>query len=350
MAYRGTENPPHCPEEHTVRATHVPATGIVNVEQWPEPEATRDGEFVARVVAASVCGSDLHSALHGTLHPRGPELAGYPGHEGVGVVASSRSEKFPVGTPVLCVPPGELGGTFAEFILLDEDHAVALPPEVDPEDLTTMRRYMMAQQMGTCLYAMNLYWPREVPERRAGTCVIMGAGSAGLFFLQDALLRGFEQVIVSDTQQHRLDIARRLGARTVLVPDESLPEVVSELTGNAGADLVIEAVGSDALRAEAVEVVAHRGIVGWFGLYENFDPAPVPIYEVFRKCVRLQGSVAAQSEPGLVSFHKAVRRIRDGEVDVDYCLGPVHTLEETGEVLRIAERGGDGNVKFTITP
>ncbi|RLZ02713.1 zinc-binding alcohol dehydrogenase [Kocuria tytonicola] len=333
-----------------MRATHVPATGTVLVKEWPDPHPTRDGEFVVRLVAASVCGSDLHSVLHGTMHPTAPERAGYPGHEGVGVVTESRSETFPVGTAVLCVPPGELGGTFAEFMLLDDLHAVALPEHVDPDDLTEMRRYMMAQQMGTCLYAMNLYWPTEIPARRAGTCVIMGAGSAGLFFLQDALLRGFEQVIVSDKEESRLQIARELGAHTVRVPQENLPDVVSELTGGEGADLVIEAVGSDALRAEAVEIVANRGIVGWFGLYESFDPAPVPVYEVFRKSVRLQGSVAAQSEPGLVSFHEAVRRIRDGEVSVDYCLGSVHTLEETEDVLRLAERGGEGTVKFTIVP
>ena len=112
----------------------------------------------------------------------------------------------------------------------------------------------------------------------------MGAGSAGLFFLQDALRRRFEQVIVSDKQESRLRIARELGAHTVRVPDEEL------------------------------------------------------------------ASVAAQSEPGLVSFHKAVHRIHDGEVTVDYCLGPVYPFEEAGEVLRIVERGGDGRVKFTIVP
>ena len=333
-----------------MRATHVPETGTVHVREWPEPRATDTGTFVVRVLAASVCGSDLHSVLHGTLHPKGPERAGYPGHEGVGVVVQSRSEMFPEGTAVLCLPPGEMGGTFAEFMLLDDDHAVALPPHVDPRDLDAMRRYLMAQQLGTCLYAMDLYWPTEVPPRRAGTCVIMGAGSAGLFFLQEALRRGFARVVVSDKQTSRLAVARSLGAHTVLVPQEDLGEVVSELTGNVGADLVIEAVGSDALRTEAVKIVAHRGVVGWFGLYESFDPAPVPVYEVFRKCVRLQASVAAQAEPGLVSFKEAVRRIQGGEVAVDHCLGPVHPLEDVAVVLRTAERGGDGHVKFTIVP
>ena len=333
-----------------MRATHVPETGVITVREWPKPQATEPGTFVVRMTAASVCGSDLHAALHGTLHPMGPERAGYPGHEGVGVVAESHSEKFPEGTTVLCVPPGEFGGAFAEYMLLDDDHAVALPSDLDNNDLTQMRRYMMAQQLGTCIYAFDLYWPTEVPARTAGTCVIMGAGSAGLFFLQDAKRRGFKHIIVSDKQPARLDIARTLGARTVLIPDEDLGAVVSELTGNKGADLVIEAVGSDELRTQAVGIVAHRAIVGWFGLYESFEPSLVPIFEVFRKCVRLQGSVAAQSEPGLKSFREAVRRIHDGEVDVDYCLGPTHTLDQVAEVLRIAERGGEGQVKFTIVP
>lgn len=63
------------------------------------------------------------------------------------------------------------------------------------------------------------------PGGHAGTCVIMGAGSAGLFFLQDALHRGFQQVIVSDKQESRLRIARELGAHTVRVPDEELASV-----------------------------------------------------------------------------------------------------------------------------
>lgn len=87
-----------------MRATHVPETGVITVREWPKPQATEPGTFVVRMTAASVCGSDLHAALHGTLHPKGPERAGYPGHEGVGVVSESNSEKFPVGTTVLCVP------------------------------------------------------------------------------------------------------------------------------------------------------------------------------------------------------------------------------------------------------
>lgn len=333
-----------------MRATYTPRPGEITVKQWPKPEAREAGEFVVQILAASVCGSDVHSVLHGTLHPEGPNRAGYPGHEGVGVVTETRSEKFPEGTLVLCLAPGELGGTFAEFMHLTETQAIALPPEVNAEDFDTVRRYMMAQQLGTCIYAMNLYWPQEVPARDAGTCVIMGAGSAGLFFLQEALRRGFEQVIISDLQAGRLEVAHELGARTVLIPEEDLPAVVAEATGGKGADLVIECVGTDALRTETVEIVAHRGVVAWFGLYESFEPALVPIYPAFRKCVRIQTSIAAQSEPGLGSFLQAIRQIQDGTTRVDYCLGPVRPLEDALELLQIAERGGDGHIKYTIRP
>ena len=337
-------------EEVCVRGSHVPATGTVTVTDWPDPQAREPGQLVVRMLHASVCGSDLHTAFHGLLHAEGPRRPGYPGHEGVGVVTQSRSERYPEGTLVLTVPQGEVGGCFAEQQLLDDLHVVELPAGTDPGDSVQLRRLMMAQQYGTCLYAMRQFWPAETPARRAGTCVVLGAGSAGLFFAQEARRLGFDDVVVSDLEAARLDVARRLGAVPVQVPEEDLGEVVAELSGGRGADLVIEAVGHDVLRDQAVELAAPRGIVGFFGLPERHGRTGVPLWVAFRKNLRLQCSVAAQSEPGLTSFREALRRISEGGVDVEYCLGPEYPLEQVAEALQAAEERRGGHVKLTVTP
>jgi L-iditol 2-dehydrogenase len=337
-------------EEVRMRGSHVPATGTITVVDWPDPEAREPGQLVVRMLHASICGSDLHAVFHGLLHAEGPQRPGYPGHEGVGTVVSSRSERFPVGTLVLTVPKGEMGGCFAELQLLDELHVVELPAGTDPADSVQLRRLMMAQQYGTCLYAMRQFWPVETPARRANTCAIMGAGSAGLFFVQEARRLGFQHVVVSDLEPRRLDVARALGAVPVRVPEEDLAEVVAQVSGGRGADLVIEAVGLDVLRDQAVDLAADRGIVGFFGLPERHGHTEVPLWTAFRKNLRLQASVAAQSEPGLTSFREALRRISEGEIDVEHCLGPEFPLERIAEAMQTAEEQGHGHVKLTITP
>lgn len=173
---------------------------------------------------------------------------------------------------MLTVPQGEMGGCFAELQLLDELHVVELPAGTDPTDSRQLRRLMTAQQYGTCLYAMRQFWPRETPVRRAHTCVVMGAGSAGLFFVEEARRLGFEHVVASDLDARRLGVARHLGAVPVHVPEHDLAEAVAELSHGRGADLVVEAVGHDVLRDQAVGLAAHRGIVGFFGLPERHGP------------------------------------------------------------------------------
>ncbi|MFI7483343.1 zinc-binding dehydrogenase [Kocuria sp. M1R5S2] len=333
-----------------MRGSHVPATGTVTVTDWPDPRAREPGQLVVRMLHASICGSDLHAAFHGLLHPGGPRRPGYPGHEGVGVVVESRSRRCPEGTLVLTVPQGEMGGCFAELQLLDDLHVVELPAGTDPADSRQLRRLMMAQQYGTCLYAMRQFWPVERPARRAHTCVVMGTGSAGLFFVEEALRLGFRHVVASDLDARRLDVARRLGAVPVHVPRQELAEVVAEVSEGRGADLVVEAVGHDVLRDQAVELAAPRGIVGFFGLPERHGATEIPLWTAFRKNLRLQCSVSAQSEPGLTSFREALRRISEGEIDVDHCLGPEYPLERVAEAMRDAEERRGGHVKLTITP
>lgn len=73
-----------------------------------------------------------------------------------------------------------------------------------------------------------------------------------------------------------------------------------------------------------------------------------PQADAFVRCVHAHYSVSAQTEPGLASFHEALRRIAADEVRVDHCVGPVFELEEIADALRCAQRQGDGAVKITV--
>lgn len=306
----------------------MPGPGRLAVGDFPDPRPTSDGDVLVQMHYASVCGSDLHMLYDGLHREDMLGRPGYPGHEGVGVVAESRSDRFPVGTPVLALPPGDAGGCFAELQVLGEGQLVALPYDGD------LPRLLMAQQLGTTVFALKAF------GRATGrTAVVIGAGSAGLFFLQQ-LTRSFDQVLVSEPDADRLAVAERLGAVPVRVPDASLADAVASATGGAGADLVVETAGLDASRAEAVDLLRKGGTVGCFGYPERAGLAPFPVQAAFRKAASVRWVSGAQAEPGLTSFREAVRLVTEGEVDVDFCLEHAVGLESAVAGVEVARAQG----------
>ncbi len=288
-----------------MRAAFMPSPGQMAVGDFAVPEPS-DGEALVQTEYAAICGSDAHVVYDGFHSPAALGKPGYPGHEGVGIVVESRSARVAAGMRVLTVPPGEAGGCFAEYQLVDDRHLIELVPGSDP------RRLLMAQQLGTVVFAMKKFF-RE-PAASAG---VIGVGSAGLFFVQLLLAQGCEQVIASDVSPARLQIAERMGAKGVQVPQQSFSDEVLRATGGHGADLVIETAGRDICRTDAVRAVRTHGTVGCFGYAERRGLSEFPVHAAFRKAATVAWVRGTQPESGLRSFHEAIRLITAREIDVD---------------------------------
>ncbi len=303
-----------------MQAAQLVGAGRFEVVEVPVPEPG-PGQVLVAMARASICGSDLHAVSTGDPPPSAM-APGAPGHEGAGTVVASRSDRVGTGTRVLTVPLPGTGGCFADYQVVGEDFLVPLPGDAD------LARLCLAQQLGTAVFGFWRYWPTGRPPG-AGTVAIAGAGSAGLFLLQLARLAGFATAVVCDLEAERLAAASSLGADvTVQVPGRSFVDAVLEATSGRGADLVIEATGSDARRADAVDAARVGGRVGFFGLPEGPDPAPFPFARAFRRAVTLELAGQAQLEPGLRAFREAIRLIVSGAVDVDSLIEPAFPLAE----------------------
>jgi L-iditol 2-dehydrogenase len=321
-----------------MKAARLVGLGQVVVDDFPLPGPGPD-QVLVRMRRASICGSDLHVVYDGFLPDEMPAPPGYPGHEGVGEVVESRSPDFAPGDHVLTVPIPASAGCFAEHQVVQAGSLVKLPSGADPD------RLLMAQQLGTTIYAFRRFWPGE-PGRVAA---VIGAGSAGLFFLQQLRAKGFEKVVVADLEPGRLEIGRELGADlTVQAPAESVVEACLDLTGGEGADLVIEAAGYDACRSQALEAVRENGRLGFFGFPERRGDAPFPIERAFRKAPTIEFNVGTQREPGLRSFREAVDAIAAGRIEVDYLLAPALRIEQAPEAFELARERGKGAVKVNF--
>src|ERR1700736_3976792 len=97
--------------------------------------------------------------------------------------------------------------------------------------------------------------------------VVMGAGPIGIVTALAAIAGGCSQVVLTDVQQPKLDLAAALGPiRPVNIAKENLRGVIDELTDGWGADIVFEASGAAPAIQAAPEALCPGGRIVLVGL------------------------------------------------------------------------------------
>lgn len=322
-------------------AARLVAPGRIECDDVPDP-VLEPGSLLVRTEFAAVCGSDVHAVVHGIGPTRYPCPPGYPGHEAVGVVLASDDPRFAEGERVLTVPDHRWARCFAELQVLPGAFAVAVPKDANPEIA------VFGQQLGTVIHALNHFWPERADERVAS---VVGAGPAGLLFVQLLRERGFRPIVAGDQSEHRAAVAARIGAEAgVHVSDGGeFIKVVMDFTSGRGADLSVDASGSDMGRAIAIRAIADRGVVGCFGLPERHGLVPFPFETLFDRRATLRTTFGAQHEHGLHSFQLAVAAITSGRVDVTQLLTHRVGIADVRRALELASTRADGAIKVGVT-
>ena len=224
----------------------------------PVPVPARD-EVLVRVEACGVCASELDQWT-------GTADISYPariGHEVSGTVVAVGDEvtALDVGDAV-AVWTTEAG--FAEFAAVRADYCRARPADL-PAALA------LVEPLACAANAVEL-----ADVRLADTVLVVGAGFMGLLVTQLAALRGPRVLIVADRRADVLALAGRLGAtRTVDLNSESLPAVVSELTGE-GADVTFEVTGTQGALDEIGNLTRMSGKLVLVGFHQG-PPRQIPL-------------------------------------------------------------------------
>lgn len=323
-----------------MKAARFVEAGRMECERAPLPDL-KEGDLLVRTEMASICGSDLHVVYHGTFRTTFPQIPGYPGHEGIGEVVESRHPDFQAGDQVLTCPnPFDATG-FAEYQGIPGKYCLKLPDYDGPR-----AHLLMAQQLGTVIFALRQH-PVDVVGRNV---VVMGQGSAGLFFAYLIKRAGAAQVIVSDLSEARLTASREMGA-TVAVKAEgdNLKDAVMAHTGGLGADYLVEAVGSSASLLESVSLAREGAGMLMFGLPDTLHPVDINFHDFFRKKLLMSATFGAQGEEGRVSFRMALDLIASKQIDVSPLLSHVFPIEQINEAMRTAHERSDNALKVSLT-
>ena len=311
----------------------------VRVIETPIPTPT-DGQALVKMELASICGSDLHIVDYGWLVDEYPLRPGYPGHEGIGTVVDANGTDLQTGDRVLVTPAIWDSLCFAEYQALGGNFLTVLPGASGqkPEHL------LMAQQLGTVIFAA-----KRLPNLLNQTCVVMGQGSAGLFWNFVLKHLGAERVIAIEPIAHRLDVGSRFGSdHQINDTFSTATRRVVELTG-AGADVVVEAVGTKETHAHALELVRPDGQVVWFGVPQSAETIPFNFDLFFRKRISAYSPLGAQDELELSSFRQALKWIEDGVIDMSEVVTHSFPLARADEAFATARQRQGGAVKIVIT-
>ncbi|MCD6365204.1 MAG: alcohol dehydrogenase catalytic domain-containing protein [Planctomycetes bacterium] len=264
---------------------------LVKTEKGPGHLELRDepmpspgpGEVLLKIAAAGVCGTDIH--VRNDTFPNWPPVI--LGHEfaaevvelGEGTSLVAVGERV-VGEPHtlacghcrLCrtgniqicpekrSPGWGIDGAMAEYLVMPEHLLHHLPDNVDDNVGAVIEPTANAVH--------------DVVERagvEAGDfVVVVGPGPIGLLAAMTARAGGARKVVVigADADEAiRLPKAREIGFEdTINAQNQNPAEIVADLTGGIGADLVVECSGSQGGIASTVELVRKKGRICAIGL------------------------------------------------------------------------------------
>ncbi len=343
--------------EENMRAVMFLEPGNLELLKVPIPEPSSN-EILIRVRAATTCGTDVKTFLHG--HPKiiPPTLFG---HEFSGDVVAVGSEvtEFQLGMRVVPHNTAPCGvcfwcnhgqqnlcedliynfGAFAEYVVVPGP-IVQLNTFEIPDHVSYAQAAMM-EPLACVVHGQN-----AVQIQPGETVAIIGAGGPiGLMHLQLALKRGASQVIAVDMVEERLAIAEKLGATSIINLKQVEPvAVIRDLTGGRGVDVAIESAGVKNAWITAIHSVRKGGRILWFGGLKVGTRIELDTSWIHYGELSLYGVFHATP----LDVNSAFQLIKRQVINTDLLLSGELPLEKTEDALTMMAKGEC--VKMVINP
>jgi propanol-preferring alcohol dehydrogenase len=327
-------------------------TQPLRIEDRPVPTPGA-GEVLVRVETSGLCHTDIHAA-HGDW-PVKPSPPFVPGHEGVGLIEAvgagvtrvSEGDRVAVpwlgwacgaceycasGWETLCLQQRNTGysidGGYAEYVLADAGFVGLVPDRVDPLDAAPL----------TCA-GVTTYKAVKVSQARSSDLVaVFGIGGLGHLAMQYAQIAG-GTVAAVDLIDHKLELAKRLGAAyTVNAAEEEPGEAIQAL---GGADAAIVLAVSPTAVEQAYRSLRRNGRLVLVGLPAD-NMVQLPIFETVLNGITVTGSIVGTR----VDLAETFELHADGRTQV---VRETRHLEDVNQCFAEIERGDiDARLVFDL--
>ncbi|WP_336793430.1 NAD(P)-dependent alcohol dehydrogenase [Gordonia malaquae] len=260
--------------------------GQPTLDEVADPVIESPHDVIVRVEGAGVCRTDLH-IIEGQWEQKSNVALPYTiGHENAGTVVEIGSAVtnvavgdkvilHPLATCGLCAacrsgddvhcdtsdfPGVDADGGMAEKLRTSARSVVKLDPSLEPSDVAALA--------DAGLTAYHAARKAAVLLSPGTTVVIIGAGGLGHIGIQVVKSLTAARIVVVDQSEAALELAKSIGADVTVLADGSEVEAVAELTGGAGAEVVLDFVGEGTAIAAGIGMLRRAGsyfVIGYGG-------------------------------------------------------------------------------------
>lgn len=311
-----------------------------------EPVNPGAGEAQLQISHCGICGTDLH-IFHGAMDARvkmplvmGHEMSATVRKLGAGVAG------FDLGDRVVVMPLAPCNDCPAcqdghghichnlDFLGIDRPGAFqsywtvpAYTLHRIPANLS-LKHAALIEPLAVACHDVRL------ADLRAGDrVVVLGGGPIGMLVALVARHAGAE-VIVSEINPYRVELARKIGLEAVNPSETDLVELIMRRTKGRGADIAFEVSGSQAGADIMTELLRARGLAVIVAIFAQ--KPKIDLFRFFWRELRLKGVRVYESQ----DFADAIALAAAGALPLDELITDIRPLGALRSGFEDMEKGG----------
>jgi len=318
-----------------------------------EPPRVGHNDVLIRMRKTAICGTDIHiynwdawaqktipvpmqvgHEYCGEIVELGSEVVGFaPGDRvsGEGHITCGHCRNCRAGRRHLCRNTVGVGvnrpGCFAEYMVLPASNLFKLPDAITDEIASIL------DPLGNATHAALSF------DLVGEDVLITGAGPIGIMAVAIARHVGARHVVITDVNDYRLELARRMGAtRALNVTRESLTDAMTDLKMEEGFDVGLEMSGNPGAFRDLLRTMHHGGRVALLGI----PPTDVAIdwNEVIFKGLVLKGIYGREM---FETWYKMAAMLQSG-LDVSPIITHRFPVDDYRQAFEVMNSGRSGKV------
>lgn len=322
-----------------------------------------DNDMLLEMKKAAICGTDMR-ILAGTK-TKGVRYPSVIGHEMCGVIAEvgknvtgfqvgdkvSIANVIPCGSCPACLAGREnacmnrkaigyeFDGGFEEYVLIPEiaiksGNVIKLPEDV------SFTAGALIEPLSCCIRGL-----KNAGTGFNDTVLIVGAGPIGLMHMQLSKIAGAKQVIVSEPNEMRREVALELGADRVVDPTkENLEQIIKDATNGMGADVIVMAIGVPALVNSTLKLCKKGGTVNLFAGFAGTGECQIEVNTIHYNEINVNGSTAYKR----ADYLEAADMVITKKINLDKIATHTFKIDEFQDAYEMCKSGK--GLKVMIEP